>query len=93
MQMREEQTRSPGLRAAGCRDVVKIYRTKASVVFALDGVDLDVPTGRVVAIFGPSGSGKSSLARRLAALDVPDEGTVEVAGSRPLFSAIAAAGS
>jgi ABC-type lipoprotein export system ATPase subunit len=60
---------------------VKIYRTNASVVFALDGVDLDVPTGQVVAIFGPSGSGKSSLARILAATDVPDEGSVEVAGS------------
>jgi ABC-type lipoprotein export system ATPase subunit len=60
--------------------VVKIYRTKASVVFALDGVDIDVLSGNVVALFGPSGSGKSSLARILAASDLPDEGTVEVGG-------------
>jgi putative ABC transport system ATP-binding protein len=80
VQMRERDD-ARNLYAASCRDVVKIYRTKASVVFALDGVDLDVPTGRVVAIFGPSGSGKSSLARILAASDVPDEGTVEIAGS------------
>ena len=66
--------------AARCRDVVKVYRTKASVVFALDGVDLDVPHGNVVAVFGPSGSGKSSLARILAASDLPDDGTVEVNG-------------
>lgn len=66
--------------AASCRQVVKIYRTKASVVFALDGVDLDVPREKVVAVFGPSGSGKSSLARILAASDLPDEGTVEVDG-------------
>ena len=67
--------------AARCRDVVKVYRTKASVVFALDGVDVDVPSGQVVAIFGPSGSGKSSLARILAVSDLPDEGTVEVGGA------------
>jgi putative ABC transport system ATP-binding protein len=66
--------------AARCRDVVKIYRTKTSVVFALDGVDIDVRSGNVVAVFGPSGSGKSSLARILAASDMPDEGSVEVGG-------------
>jgi ABC-type lipoprotein export system ATPase subunit len=66
--------------AARCREVVKVYRTRASVVFALDGVDLDVPHGNVVAVFGPSGSGKSSLARILAASDLPDDGTVEVDG-------------
>jgi putative ABC transport system ATP-binding protein len=71
---------STGPYAARCRDLVKIYRTKASVVFALDGVDMDVPSGNVVAVFGPSGSGKSSLARILAASDLPDEGTVEVGG-------------
>src|SRR3984957_16477492 len=71
---------NPGLYAARCREVVKVYRTKASVVFALDGVDMDVPKGKVVAVFGPSGSGKSSLARILAVSDLPDEGTVEVGG-------------
>lgn len=69
-----------GSYAARCRDVVKIYRTKASVVFALDGVDMDVLSGTVVAVFGPSGSGKSSLARILAASDLPDDGAVEIAG-------------
>jgi putative ABC transport system ATP-binding protein len=70
-----------GLFAARCRDVVKLYRTKASVVRALDRVELDVPTGTVVAVFGPSGSGKSSLARILAAIDVPDGGDVTVDGT------------
>ena len=66
--------------AAQCRDVVKLYRTNASVVRALERVDLDVPRGRIVAVFGPSGSGKSSLARILAAIDLPDGGEVSVGG-------------
>jgi putative ABC transport system ATP-binding protein len=66
--------------AAQCRDVVKLYRTSSSVVRALERVDLDVPRGRIVAVFGPSGSGKSSLARILAAIDLPDGGEVSVNG-------------
>ena len=70
----------PGSYAARCREIVKIYRSKGSVVFALDGVDLDVPRHKVVAVFGPSGSGKTSLARILALSDVPDDGSVDVEG-------------
>ncbi len=66
--------------AAQCRDVVKLYRTSSSVVRALERVDLDVQRGRIVAVFGPSGSGKSSLARILAAIDQPDGGEVSVNG-------------
>lgn len=66
--------------AARCLDVVKVYRTRASVVRALDRVDLDVPSGSIVAVFGPSGSGKSSLARILAAIDLPDGGEVLIDG-------------
>ncbi len=66
--------------AAQCRDVVKLYRTNSSVVRALERVDLDVPRGKIVAVFGPSGSGKSSLARILAAIDLPDGGEVTVSG-------------
>jgi len=49
-------------------------------VVGLDGVDLDVRRGEVVTVVGPSGGGKSTLLRCLNGLELPDEGTVEVAG-------------
>jgi len=57
-------------------DVVKVYTD--GKVRALDGVDLTVATGEFVAITGPSGCGKSTLLGLLAALDVPDSGTIRV---------------
>jgi ATP-binding cassette subfamily B protein len=47
---------------------------------ALDGVDLEVPTGTVCALVGPSGSGKSTLARLIARFHDVDAGSVEVGG-------------
>lgn len=49
----------------------------------LDGVDIDVPAGRVAALTGPSGSGKTSLLTVLAALQPPDRGEVRYDG-RPV---------
>jgi len=51
-------------------------------VVALDGVDLAVSRGEFLAITGPSGSGKSTLLNLVGAMDLPDEGTVEVDGIR-----------
>ncbi len=47
----------------------------------LRGVDLDVPTGAVVALLGPSGCGKTTLLRTLAGLERPDEGAVTLGGA------------
>ncbi|WP_427016520.1 amino acid ABC transporter ATP-binding protein [Pseudarthrobacter sp. P1] len=46
----------------------------------LRGIDLDVPRGSVVALIGPSGSGKTTILRSLNGLEIPDAGTVAVAG-------------
>jgi ABC-2 type transport system ATP-binding protein len=49
-------------------------------IVALDGVDLDVPPGTIVALVGPNGAGKSTLVRILATTVLPDEGSASVMG-------------
>jgi len=49
-------------------------------IAALDGVDLDIWPGEVVAIVGESGSGKTTLLRVLSGLMRPDAGSVTYAG-------------
>ena len=46
----------------------------------LDGIDLDVPAGTMLAIFGPSGAGKTTIARLVARFWDVDEGAVQVGG-------------
>lgn len=43
----------------------------------LDDIDLDINEGEVVAIIGPSGTGKSTLLRCLNLLEKPEKGTVK----------------
>ena len=49
-------------------------------VVALDGVDLELPAGRVLGVLGPNGAGKTTLVRILATLLKPDQGRARVAG-------------
>ena len=63
-----------------CDNVFKIYKTKEIEVVALQGLDLTVARGEMMAIIGNSGSGKSSLLNLLGALDVPSAGQVFVDG-------------
>ena len=49
-------------------------------VTALDRVDFHVEPGEFVTVLGPSGCGKTTLLRLIAGLEVPDEGTIRVAG-------------
>ncbi|HEX2088970.1 MAG TPA: ATP-binding cassette domain-containing protein [Actinomycetota bacterium] len=49
-------------------------------VVALDGLDLEVPKGSVLALLGPNGAGKTTAVRILTTLLDPDDGTAEVAG-------------
>ena len=64
---------------ATARNLVKVYGTGGTQVRALDGVDVDIPQGRLTAIMGPSGSGKSTLMHCMAGLDSPTSGTITVA--------------
>ena len=54
-------------------------------VVALDGLDLEVRFGEVVALVGPSGCGKSTLLELLAGLQQPDAGSIEVPGACALM--------
>ncbi len=62
------------------QDVSKTYRKGQESVRALDGIDLAVAEKGMVAIAGPSGSGKSSLLHIIGAMDRPTNGEVIVAG-------------
>lgn len=63
------------------KDVKKIYRAKHGEVTAVNNVNLEIKPGEIFGIIGYSGAGKSSLIRLLNGLEVPTEGTVEVAGN------------
>jgi daunorubicin resistance ABC transporter ATP-binding subunit len=49
-------------------------------VHALDGVDLQMQSGRVLAVLGPNGAGKTTFVRTIATLTKPDSGRLMVGG-------------
>jgi lipoprotein-releasing system ATP-binding protein len=62
------------------RGLRKSYTTVAGEVHVLQGVELEVAEGEMVAIIGASGVGKSTLLHVLGTLDRPDAGSLQVAG-------------
>jgi ABC-type lipoprotein export system ATPase subunit len=62
------------------RGLVKTFGDGRVARRVLDGADLDVEPGEVVAVLGRSGSGKSTLLHLLGGLDRADAGSAEIAG-------------
>ncbi|GLH94871.1 ABC transporter ATP-binding protein [Phytohabitans aurantiacus] len=63
-----------------CDGLVRIFKTDGVEVVALQGLDLVVDRGELLAIVGASGSGKSTMLNILSGLDVPTAGLARVAG-------------
>lgn len=63
-----------------CENLVKIYKTKDLEVLALQGLDLTIEEGELMAIIGNSGSGKSTLLNMIGGLDRPSAGRLVVDG-------------
>lgn len=57
-----------------CDGLVKIYKTEDVEVFALQGLELEIARGELMAIVGKSGSGKSTLLSLLGGLETPSAG-------------------
>jgi lipoprotein-releasing system ATP-binding protein len=58
----------------------KIFKHKNTMIKVFENVNLKISTGELVALVGPSGSGKSSLLHMLALLDKPTSGEIKFRG-------------
>jgi len=76
----EVESRAPLMTAGGVTVTYPARRRRQDPVVAVDGVDVAVRAGEVVAVVGESGSGKSSLAKALAGMQPVDDGDVRLGG-------------
>ncbi len=63
-----------------CDNLVKIYKTKDIEVLALQGLEINIDRGELMAIIGNSGSGKSTFLNMIGGLDRPSAGKLIVDG-------------
>jgi ABC-2 type transport system ATP-binding protein len=71
---------TPSRLAIEVRDLRRVYAAKPAPVTALDGVDLEVPSGELFGLLGPNGAGKTTLIKILTTLLLPTSGAARVAG-------------
>lgn len=64
------------------KSVTKSFTSRESgqSVTVLDAIDLEVPTGKIVALFGPNGCGKTTLLNIVSGVEKPDGGEVSITG-------------
>lgn len=67
-----------------CENLVKIYKTKDLEVLALQGLELNIACGELMAIIGNSGSGKSTFLNMVGGLDRPSAGKL-IVDNKDLF--------
>jgi ABC-type multidrug transport system ATPase subunit len=60
--------------------LTKRYPGRSVTANAVDGIDLDIPEGKLVTLLGPSGCGKTTTLRLIAGLERADAGVVEIGG-------------
>jgi iron(III) transport system ATP-binding protein len=60
--------------------LTKRYPGRTVTANAVDGLDLEIPEGKLVALLGPSGCGKTTTLRMIAGLERNDRGTIELDG-------------
>ncbi|QWH38058.1 ABC transporter ATP-binding protein [Bacillus mycoides] len=62
------------------KDIKKVYSNKNHKTFALNGINLTINKGEIIAVMGRSGSGKSTLLNVIGLIDVPNEGEYSLNG-------------
>lgn len=70
-------------------EVHKTFRTPNGLLTAVDGIDLTVHSGEVLALLGPNGAGKTTTIDMILGLTRPSSGTVEVLGGEPRSAVVA----
>ena len=63
-----------------CDGLVKLYKTSEVEVMALQGLELQIEKGELIAIIGKSGSGKTTLLNIIGALEQPSAGKIYIDG-------------
>jgi putative spermidine/putrescine transport system ATP-binding protein len=72
---------APDAGAGGPPDIsVRGLTKRYGDVVAVDRIDLEIAAGEFFTMLGPSGSGKTTTLRMIAGFEIPDEGTIELAG-------------